>query len=65
MCKKANIGKIVISTDSKIRNLSLNYGAEYVRLRPKKYSTSKSTIISVILDYLRNEIKKKILYQKI
>lgn len=59
-CKKANIGKVVVSTNSKrIQTLSIKYGVDEVNLRPGKYATSKSTLISVILDYLRNEIKNK------
>ena len=59
-CKKANIGKIVVSTNSKkIRILSMKYGVDVIKSRPAKYATSKSTLISVILDYLRNEIRNK------
>ena len=59
-CKKANIGKIVVSTNSKkIRILSMKYGVDEIKSRPAKYATSKSTLISVILDYLRNEIRNK------
>ena len=51
--------KTINSHDSKkIKSLSLKYGADKVRLRPNKYSTAKSSTISVILDYLRNELKE-------
>ena len=60
MCKQANIGKIVVSTNSKkIQNLSIKYKVDEVRLRPNKYASSKSTLISVVLDYLRYEVKNK------
>ena len=56
-CKEANLGKVVVSTDSlKIKSLSLKYGADEIRLRSSKYSTKTATITAVILDYLRNEI---------
>ena len=53
-CLKANIGKVVVSTDSKfIKKYAESLGAECPFLRPKRYSNSKASTISAILHYLR------------
>lgn len=59
-CKDAKIGKVVVSTNSiKIKNLSIKYKVDEVKQRSNKFSSPKSTFISVVLDYLRYEIKNK------
>lgn len=60
ICKKLKSVNIVVSTNcEKIKKISLKNKVNEVRIRPNKYSTSKSTLISVVLDYLRYKIKKK------
>jgi len=60
ICKKLKSVHIIVSTDSeKIKKISLKNKVNEIRIRPKKYSTSKSTLISVVLDYLRYKIKKR------
>ena len=59
ICKKTKIGDVIVSTDSqKIANIAKRSGAIILGLRPKKLSTSKSSMISSIL-YTLKEIKKK------
>ncbi len=59
ICLKAKIGEVVVSTNSnKIKKYVEKLGAKCPYLRPKKYSTSKASMISAILDYLRF-LKKK------
>ena len=59
-CKSLKIGKVVVSTDSKrIAKKSYEFGADYVHMRPKKYSQNSSSTMSVILDFLRQKIKDK------
>ena len=54
ICKSLNIGKVVVSTNSKkMAKLSSNAGAEIPFLRPKKYSTAKASTASTVLHYLR------------
>ena len=63
ICLKANIGEVIISTNSlKIKNYAEKLGAKCLFLRPKIYSTSTASTISVILHYLRflKNNKKKI-----
>lgn len=58
-CKSLRLGKVVVSTNSlNIAKKSLSYGADKIRFRPKKYASNKSSTISVVLDFLRDEIKK-------
>ena len=53
------VTRTVVSTDDiKIGKIAKKYGAEIPFLRPKKFSTSKSTSTSVILHCL-NFLKKK------
>ena len=53
-CLKAKIGEVIVSTNSnKIKKYVEKLGAKCPYLRPKKYSTSKASMISAILDYLR------------
>ena len=59
ICKKTKIGDVIVSTDSqKIAKIAKRSGALILGLRPKKLSTSKSSMISSIL-YTLKEIKKK------
>ena len=54
ICLKANIGDVIISTNSvKIKNYVEKLGAKCLFLRPKIYSTSTASTISAILHYLR------------
>ena len=54
ICLKAKIGEVVVSTNSnKIKKYVEKLGAKCPYLRPKKYSTSKASMVSAILDYLR------------
>ncbi len=53
-CKKIKQARIVVSTDSKkIRNFALRAGAVVPYLRPKKYSSSKSSTLASVLDMIR------------
>ena len=64
-CMKSNIGKVVVSTDSKkIAKYARKLGAEVPFLRSKKYSSSKASTTSCVLDLLRFYIKKKITIPK-
>ena len=58
-CLKANIGKVIVSTNSqKVSKYAESLGASCPFLRPKRYSTSRATTISAILQYLRFLISK-------
>tara|TARA_Y100000590_G_C15742979_1_gene1020952 strand:+ start:1628 stop:2359 length:732 start_codon:yes stop_codon:yes gene_type:complete len=60
-CIKSNIGDVVVSTDSiKIAKYARKLGAYVPFLRPKRYSTSKASTMSCVLDLLRFYIEKKI-----
>lgn len=62
-CLKSKIGKVFVSTDSKkIAKLSKKFGACVPFLRPKKYSNSKSSMMSCVLHTLR-KIKKEKYFQ--
>ena len=53
-CIKSKFKEIIVSTDSKkIFNHAIKCGAKSY-LRPKKYSTSKSTMMSSILNFLKH-----------
>lgn len=53
-CLETNLGSVFVSTDSKrISNYSTKLGAQASFLRPKKYSTSKATMMSCVLHLLR------------
>jgi len=53
-CLAAKIGKTVITSNSrKILKYAKKFGCNYFHLRPKIYSTSKASTISVVLNYLR------------
>jgi len=61
VCLKAKIGDVVVSTNSyKIKKYVEKLGAKCPYIRPKKYSTSKASMISAILDYLRFLKKNKL-----
>ena len=61
VCLKAKIGDVVVSTNSyKIKKYVEKLGAKCPYIRPKKYSTSKASTISAILDYLRFLKKNKL-----
>ena len=58
-CLRTNIGNVFVSTDSiKIANISKKNGAKILGLRPKKLSTSHSSMLSVVINFLI-EYKKK------
>jgi len=58
-CLKANIGKVIVSTNSlKVIKYAEDLGASCPFIRPKRYSTSRATTISSILHYLRFLISK-------
>ena len=60
-CIKSNIGNVVVSTDSKkIAKYASKLGAGVPFLRSKRYSTSKASTMSCVLDLLRFYIKRKI-----
>ena len=60
-CLKAQIGDVIVSTNSaKIKKYAEKLGAKCPCLRPSKYSTSKASMISAILDYLRFIKKNKL-----
>ncbi len=60
-CLKAQIGDVIVSTNSnKIKKYVEKLGAKCPYLRPSKYSTSKASMISAILDYLRFLKKNKL-----
>ena len=62
-CLNTGLGKVIVSTNSKkISKYSARIGASVPFLRPKKYSTSHASTISVVLNYLRYLKKKKIKY---
>ena len=52
-CLKTNIGDVFVSTDSiKIANISKKNGAKILGIRPKKLSTSNSSMLSVVINFL-------------
>ena len=52
-CLKAQIGDVIVSTNSnKIKKYAEKFGAKCPYLRPSKYSTSRASMVSAILDYL-------------
>ena len=58
-CKKIKHARVVVSTDSKkIGNFAMRAGAAVPYLRPKKYSSSKSSTLASVLDMIRF-LKKK------
>ena len=58
-CLRTNIGNVFVSTDSiKIANISKKNGAKILGIRPKKLSTSNSSMLSVVINFLI-EYKKK------
>ena len=62
-CLKTNLGPVIVSTNSKkIGNYSIKLGAKVPFLRPEKYSTSKSSMISCILNLVLYLKKKSIKY---
>ena len=53
-CIQSRIGRVFVSTDSKkIANYAKKLGAEAPFLRPKKYSTAKSSTMSCVLHVIR------------
>lgn len=57
-CLKVKNAIVVVSTDSRrIAKLSKGYGANVPYIRSKKYSTSKASTVSCVLDLLRFFIK--------
>lgn len=59
-CLKSGIGEVVVSTNSNdIKRYAKKAGANVPFLRPKIYSSSKATMISSILHYLRYLRKSK------
>ena len=47
--KKSNVNKIIVSTDNKkISTIAKKFGAEVPFLRPKKFSTDKSSTLDVV-----------------
>jgi len=57
-CKSLSLGKVVVSTNSlNIAKKSLLYGVDQIHIRSKEYSKDKSSTISAVLDFLRDEIK--------
>ena len=61
-CLKTKTGKVIVSTDSKkLANYAKKMGAQVPFLRPKKYSSSKATMMSCVLHllsyYRKNSIK--------
>ena len=64
-CKSLNLGKVVVSTDSKkIAKKSLGFGADQIHIRKKEYSKDESSSISAVLNFLRDEINKKKIIDK-
>jgi len=64
-CIKSEIGKVVVSTDSKkIAKYASKLGAEVPFLRPKKYSSARASTMSCVLHLLRFYMKKKIVLPK-
>ena len=60
-CLKAQIGDVIVSTNSnKIKKYVEKFGAKCPYLRPSKYSTSRASMVSAILDYLRFLKKNKL-----
>tara|TARA_Y100000590_G_C15209327_1_gene821831 strand:- start:15 stop:674 length:660 start_codon:yes stop_codon:yes gene_type:complete len=60
-CLKSNVGSVIVSTDSKkIANYSAELGAKVPFLRPKKYSSSRSSTMSCVLHLLRFYLTRKI-----
>jgi len=60
-CIKSNIGNVVVSTDSKkIAKYASKLGANVPFIRSKRYSTSKASTMSCVLDLLRFYIERKI-----
>ena len=58
-CLKTKIGDVFVSTNSnKIADLSKKNGAKILGMRPKKLSTSNSSMLSAVLNFL-TEYKKK------
>lgn len=61
-CLKTSLGEVLVSTDSKkISRVAKKFGAITPYLRTKKFSSSKSTMMSCILDtlsYLKSKRKK-------
>ena len=58
-CLKSKIGDVFVSTDSiKIANISKKYGAKILGLRPKKISTPNSSMLSTVVNFLK-EYKKR------
>jgi len=58
-CLATKLGKVYVSTDSKkIAQISTNNGANILDLRPKSLSTSKSSMLSSIINFLENYQKK-------
>ena len=57
-CLKIKSARVIVSTNSKkIKKKALECGAEVPYLRSDKYSTSKSSTFSCVLDFLRHLIK--------
>ncbi len=58
-CNKIKDAKVIVSTNSnRIKNYAIRAGALVPYLRPKKYSTSKSSTLACVLDLIRY-LKKK------
>ena len=54
-CLKANVGRVIVSTNSReIAKYSIKLGAEILFLRPKFYSKSNSSTMSAVLHALRH-----------
>ena len=64
-CLKTNLGRVIVSTDSKkIADYSVKLGAEVPFLRPKKYSSSVATMMSCVLNLITYFKKNLIKYPK-
>ena len=58
-CLATRIGEVYVSTDSKkIAQISTHNGANILNLRPKVLSTSKSSMLSSVINFLENYKKK-------
>lgn len=60
-CQATKFGDVIVSTDSnKIAKIAIRYGAKIINLRNKNLATSKSSMISSVIDLINNLEKKKI-----
>lgn len=60
-CQAAKFGDVIVSTDSnKIAKVAKRHRAKIINLRSKNLATSKSSMISSVIDLINNLEKKKI-----